>query len=90
MTLSKKQLLAQSSKPTSMTHFALWERDLLECARRWPAWKEKANELGYTDEKIFSFWPHVDSGKLVFYMPIPPREPVKIPLYKRIWRFLVS
>ena len=53
------------------THFHLWERDLLECARRWPGWRMTAHQLGFTDEKIDQVWEFEDAGRLVQYMEIP-------------------
>jgi hypothetical protein len=44
----------------------LWERDLLECARRWPdKWHDVAICSGFTPEKIAEPWPHKDAGRLI-------------------------
>lgn len=64
-----KQQLAQKNK--FLTHFHIRERDMLECARRWPAWRALANELGFQDEKIDSPWTFEDAGKLIQYMRNP-------------------
>ncbi len=57
-----------------MITYGVWERDLLECAKRWPAWRRKANQLGFRDEKIDSNWSYKDAGKLIQYMEIPKQE----------------
>lgn len=54
-----------------MTHFHLWERDLLWMASRYPAWRNKARQLGFTDQKIDQPWTFQDAGKLIQYMEIP-------------------
>ena len=69
MTLSKDQL-ASDPKTKFMKFFWLWERDLLECARRWPEWRAKAHELGFTDQKIDSAWTFADAGKLIRYVEV--------------------
>jgi len=66
--LSKEQL---AHKNRFLTHFHIWERDLLECARRWLPWRELARELGFRDAKIDAPWTFEDAGKLIQYMEIP-------------------
>lgn len=67
MSLSKEQVEAKEK----FTNFLwIWERDLLELARRYPAWQDKANELGFSDEKIIRPWPHNDEGRHVAYLRI--------------------
>lgn len=63
-----KQQTAQKGK--FMTHFHIWERDLLECARRWPAWTVVAHDLGFTDQKINQPWTFADEGRLIQYAEI--------------------
>ena len=65
--LSKDQIAAQKK---FLTHFHIWERDLLECARRWPGWRNLAHELGFTDQKINQEWAFKDAGRLIQYMEI--------------------
>jgi hypothetical protein len=67
MALNKEQL---EHKNKFMTSFHIWERDLLECARRWPEWRRKANELGFKDMKIDQVWDFKDAGRLIQYMRI--------------------
>jgi hypothetical protein len=71
VTLSKKQL---SDKPNFMRYFYIWERDLLALANRHYDWRETANELGFTDAKIDSSWPHSDAGRHIRYMENPFRS----------------
>jgi hypothetical protein len=66
--LSKQQI---AYKRRFMTHFHIWERDLLECARRWAPWRALAHELGFKDEKIDKPWEFKDAGKQIQYMEIP-------------------
>jgi hypothetical protein len=66
--LSKQQI---EQRDKFKTHFHIWERDLLECARRWPEWRDKAHELGFIDAKIDSPWEFEDEGRLIQYMRIP-------------------
>jgi hypothetical protein len=66
--LSKEQLVQRDK---FKTHFHLWERDLLECARRFPAWRSKARALGFRDEKIDGPWTFSDAGRLIQYMENP-------------------
>jgi hypothetical protein len=68
MSLSKQQM---AQKDRFQKWFFLHERDLLECARRWPAWRSKAHELGFTDTKIDAPWIHADAGRQIAYMEIP-------------------
>lgn len=63
-----KQQIQQKSK--FMTHLHIWERDLLECARRWPAWRASAHELGFSDENIDKPWTFPDAGRLIQYLEI--------------------
>jgi len=67
--MPSKEQLANRSK--FMTHFHIWERDLLECARRWSAWRAMAHQLGFKDEKIDKPWTFQDAGRLIQYMEIP-------------------
>lgn len=67
MALSKTQIVDKERN----RWFWLWERDLLECARRWAPWRNKAHELGFTDEKIDATWEHIDAGRLIKYMENP-------------------
>lgn len=69
MTLSIAQRDAEKEK--YQRWFYLHERDLLECARRYPDWRVKANELGFSDEKIDAVWPHADEGRKIKYMESP-------------------
>ena len=69
MTLSKSQI--ESEKPKFRKWFWIWERDLLECARRFPYWRETAHVLGFGDEKIDAPWPHPDAGRHIKYMESP-------------------
>ncbi len=68
MTLSKEQITHQNR---FRTHFWIWERDLLACARDYPAWRTKAHELGFSDKTIDSTWPHPDAGRHIRYMENP-------------------
>lgn len=68
MTLNKEQL---EHKMRFMTHFWIWERDLLACARDYPAWRDKAHSLGFSDAKIDGPWPHADAGRHVAYIENP-------------------
>lgn len=67
MTLSKEQAEAKD-KFTKLLW--IWERDLLELARRYPAWHDKAVELGFTDERILRKWGHTDEGRQLAYLRI--------------------
>ena len=69
MTLSKEQI--EYEKLRFKKWFWIWERDLLECARRFLVWRIIANELGFSDEKINSSWIHTDAGRHVKYMENP-------------------
>jgi hypothetical protein len=70
MTLSKKQ---QDDDPKTKYQkwFWLWERDLLHLAHSFPAWREKAHELGFMDVKIDTPWTFPDAGRLIKYMENP-------------------
>lgn len=70
MSLSKEQA-ANDPKTKFRKFFWLWERDILEAARRWAPWRDKAHELGFSDSKIDSPWSHVDAGRLIRYAEIP-------------------
>jgi hypothetical protein len=48
----------------------LWERDLLELARRDSGWRAKAYQLGFTDAKIDAPWTHRDEGRRIEYSTI--------------------
>jgi hypothetical protein len=67
VTLSKEQAEA---KERFQRFLWIWERDLLEAARRWPAWHDKAIELGFSEEKIFNGWMHADEGRQIAYRRI--------------------
>lgn len=69
MTLSLAQKELEKNK--WMKWFHIWERDLLECARRWEPWRRKAHELGFRDEKIDALWTFPDAGRLIQYMENP-------------------
>ena len=71
MTLSKEQL---DFKERFQKCFWIWERDMMEAARRWPEWRNKARELGFTDNKIDSPWVHADAGRLIKYMTIKEND----------------
>lgn len=71
MSLSKTQI---EDREKFTRWFWIWERDLLECARRWAPWRVLAHTLGFTDEKIDSTWEHADAGRLIKYMEIPKKE----------------
>jgi hypothetical protein len=71
MSLSKDQIEA---KEKFQKWFWIWERDLLECARRYPEWRELAHELKFKDKKIDAPWTFPDAGRLIKYMEIP-QEP---------------
>jgi hypothetical protein len=45
------------------TFIYIYERDLLECARRWPGWRDKAYTMGFRDAYIDSPWQHKDEGR---------------------------
>lgn len=79
--LSKDQL-AQKNKFT--THFHIWERDLLECARRWAPWRTLARKLGFTDKKIEAPWTFKDAGKLIQYAEINKVQLRRKMTHKRI------
>src|SRR5579864_4487361 len=79
--LSKEQL-EDDPRTRYMKWFWIWERDLLELARGHPAWREKAHELGFTDEAIDRirdesapgwkrYWPFPDEGRRLRYMLNP-------------------
>lgn len=68
MTLNKAQIEA---KEKFNKWFWMWERDLLECAKRWPAWRTAAHELGFTDKKIDAEWTFQDAGRLIQYAENP-------------------
>lgn len=70
MTLSREQL-EDDPKTKYLKWFWVWERDLLELARRHQPWREKAHELGFTDPKIDRPWTFTDSGKRIRYMLNP-------------------
>lgn len=67
MSESKAQIL---HKYRFLLHLFIRERDLLECARRYPAWRDKARELGFSDAKIDQLWPHQDAGRHMAYPQI--------------------
>ena len=69
MTLSKEQI--EYEKLRFRKWFWIWERDLLECARRFSAWRIIAHELGFSDEKITAPWIHADAGRHIKYMENP-------------------
>lgn len=63
MTLSKTQRAEQGMDFSRFLY--LWERDLLELARRFPGWRAIARNEGFSDEKIDAPWPHMDEGRRV-------------------------
>jgi hypothetical protein len=67
MSLSKAQI---EERDKYKTFLFIHERDLLECARRYPAWKTKAHELGFSEEAINKPWTHPDEGRRIKYMRI--------------------
>ena len=69
MTLSKEQLDYQKLRYRKW--FWIWERDLMWLARQFSAWRDKAHELGFNDEKIGSVWIHDDAGAQIKYMENP-------------------
>jgi hypothetical protein len=70
VTLSREQL-ADDPKTKYLKWFWIWERDLLELARRHKLWREKAYELGFSDDKINKFWSFPDEGRHIRYMLNP-------------------
>lgn len=70
MSLSKAQLEVDP-KVKFRKFFWMFERDILEAARRWAPWRELAKELGFTDQKIDASWNHSDAGRLIKYGDIP-------------------
>lgn len=69
MTLSKEQI--EYEKIRFQKWFWIHERDLLQMAKEQPAWREAAHDLGFTDKKIDSPWPHADEGRLIKHMENP-------------------
>lgn len=68
MTLSRTQL---TDRERFMRHLWIWERDMLELARRYPAWRDLAHELGFMDAKIDAPWTHADLGRQIKYADLP-------------------
>lgn len=68
MALNKQQL---EDKEKWMRYFFIWERDLLEAARRWSAWRSLAHSLGFTDKKIDTPWTFPDAGRQIKYAENP-------------------
>lgn len=69
MSLSKQQIA--EAKERYSRWFWIYERDLLECAKRYPAWRVLAHELGFTDTKIDGEWKFTDAGRHIKYAEIP-------------------
>jgi hypothetical protein len=69
MTLSKQQI--EHEKLRFQKWFWIWERDLLQMAREYPAWRDKAHSLGFQDAKIDAEWTHADEGAQLKYMQNP-------------------
>ena len=69
MTLSKEQI--EADKLRFRKWFWIWERDLLECARRFPAWYVAARSLGFNEDKIAVPWTHSDAGRHIKYVENP-------------------
>jgi hypothetical protein len=67
MSLSKQQL---DDQKRFLIWFFIWERDLLECAKRWTAWRQLAKAKGFNTESIDAPWLHQDAGRLIKYMRI--------------------
>jgi hypothetical protein len=68
VTLSKQQ---QEAKDRFQKFLWIHERDLLWLAQRHPAWRVKAHELNFRDEKIDAVWTFPDEGRLIKYTALP-------------------
>ena len=69
MALSKQQIEDQKFKFRKW--FWIWERDLLELARRFSEWRREAHDLGFEDSKIDAAWTFPDAGRYIRYMENP-------------------
>jgi hypothetical protein len=69
MTLSLQQ--QETAKLKFRKWFWIWERDLVDLGNKFPAWRVKANELGFSDDVIDREWQHQDSGRQIKYMENP-------------------
>lgn len=71
-----------------MMFYYIWEKDLLELAKRDEGWRARANRLGFTDKKIDTPWPHKDEGRRIEYEAIPVRVPEHVAARHWLWVWL--
>ena len=73
MSLSKAQI-ENDPKRRYQLFFWIWERDLLELARRYSDWRFKAYDLGFRDETIDTLWIQPDLGRHIKWSRNPSKR----------------